>query len=187
MLSYLKEDLRIFSQKHMQNFFKYFYYPDVRVIIIFRLSQWCFQSHLKPVAYILTNLNDFLHGIWVGPKVQAGKGLFLGHPRGVVMSPDTVIGEYCTIINQVTIGGPSVVIGDFVEIGAGAKIISTPERAVHIGNHCIVGAGAVVTKSIPPYSVVAGVPARVIKQKDMAAWLEQRPYYKNNVSQNEKE
>ena len=130
MLNDLKEDLRIFSEKHHQNIFKYFYYPDVRVILIFRLSQWCFHHHLKPIAYILTNLNDFFHGVWIGPKVVAGKGLFLGHPRGVVMSPNTIIGEYCTIINQVTIGGPSVIIEDYVEIGVGAKIISTPKNVL---------------------------------------------------------
>jgi serine O-acetyltransferase len=183
----LKEDLRIFSEKHHQNIFKYLYYPDVRVIIIFRLSQWCFQHYLKPFSYILTNLNDFLHGVWIGPKVVAGKGLFLGHPRGVVISPDTIIGEYCTIINQVTIGGPSVIIEDFVEIGAGAKVISTPQRPVVIGAHAIIGAGAVVTQSVPPYSIVVGVPAKVIKLKDLSAWLEERPYYKNTiVMKNEK-
>jgi serine O-acetyltransferase len=119
--------------------------------------------------------------------VVAGKGLFLGHPRGVVISPDTIIGEYCTIINQVTIGGPSVIIEDFVEIGAGAKVISTPQRPVVIGAHAIIGAGAVVTQSVPPYSIVVGVPAKVIKLKDLSAWLEERPYYKNTiVMKNEK-
>jgi serine O-acetyltransferase len=181
MFENLKEDLRIFSEKHHQNLFKYFYYPDVRVIVLFRLSQWCFQHHLKPIAYILTNLNDFFHGVWIGPKVVAGKGFFLGHPRGIVISPDTVIGQYCTIINQVTIGGPSVVIEDFVEVGAGAKIISTPQRSITIGTHSIIGAGAVVTKSVPPYSVLAGVPAKIIKQKNLADWLEERPYYKSNI------
>lgn len=181
MLNDLKEDLRIFSEKHHQNIFKYFYYPDVRVILIFRLSQWCFHHHLKPIAYILTNLNDFFHGVWIGPKVVAGKGLFLGHPRGVVMSPNTIIGEYCTIINQVTIGGPSVIIEDYVEIGVGAKIISTTKRPVVIGAHSIIGAGAVVTQSVPPLSIVVGVPARVIKQKNISEWLEERPYYKNSV------
>lgn len=182
MFSILKEDLRIFSEKHSsQGFIKYLYYPDVRVIIIFRLSQWCYKHHLKPIAYILTNLNDFFHGVWIGPKVVAGKGLVLGHPRGVVMSPDTVIGEYCTIINQVTIGGPSVVIEDFVELGAGSKVISTPERPVKIGEHCVVGAGAVVVKTAAPYSVLAGVPAKLIKKKSLSLWLEDRPYYKDLI------
>lgn len=37
---------------------------------------------------------------------------------------------------------------------------------VHIGTHCVIAPGSVVTKSIPPYSMAAGVPARVIKRYD---------------------
>lgn len=50
-------------------------------------------------------------------------------------------------------------IEDDVWIGAGAIILD----GVHIGCGAVVGAGSVVTKSVPPYGVVAGVPARVIK------------------------
>ncbi|MBV8635688.1 MAG: hypothetical protein JO002_14435 [Burkholderiaceae bacterium] len=179
MFEYLKEDLRIFSEKHAdQGVFKYFYYPEVRVVILFRMSQWCYSHHLKPVAYLLTNLNDFFHGVWIGPRVKAGKGLFLGHPRGIVINPETVLGDYVTIINQVTIGGDLVVVGDFVEIGAGAKVISAAHRPVTIGAHSIIGAGAVVTRSAPPFSILAGVPAKSIKVKNLADWLGEHPYYK---------
>jgi len=50
------------------------------------------------------------------------------------------------------------VIGEFVVIFAGAVICP----GVTIGDGAVVGAGAVVTKDVPPYAVVAGVPARVI-------------------------
>ena len=53
-----------------------------------------------------------------------------------------------------------VTIEDDVWIGANAVILP----GVHIGNHCVVAAGAVVTKDVPPHSLVAGVPAKVIKQ-----------------------
>lgn len=180
MLKTLKEDLRIFSEKHAeQGFSKYLYYPEARVIILFRCSQWCYQHSLKPISYLLTNLNDLLHGVWIGPRVVAGKGLFLGHPRGLLINPETKIGNYCTIINQVTIGGSAVVIEDFVEIGAGAKVISTSNRPVTVGAHSIIGAGAVVTRSVPPFSIVVGVPAIVIKTKQLNAWMEEHPYYQH--------
>lgn len=179
MFENIKEDFRVFSSKHgSQGFLKYFYYPDIRVAMIMRLQVWLFKHKIKPVAYLLVMINDFLHGVWVGPRVQVGKGICFGHPRGLVVNPGTQIGNYCTLLNQVTIGGPNVVIGDYVEVGAGAKIISEIDRAVVIGEHCIIGAGAVVVKSVPPYSIVAGVPARVIKKKDLAKWLEDRPYYR---------
>lgn len=52
-----------------------------------------------------------------------------------------------------------VYIGDDVWIGDRVTILP----GVHIGNGCIVAAGAVVTKDVPDYAIVAGVPAQIIK------------------------
>lgn len=54
-----------------------------------------------------------------------------------------------------------VVIGDDVWIGR--RVIILP--GIKIGNGVIIGAGAVVTKDVPDYAVVAGVPAKVIKYR----------------------
>ena len=56
-----------------------------------------------------------------------------------------------------------VKIGNDVWIGANAVILP----GVTIGDHSVIGAGAVVTRSIPPKSVAVGVPASVIKQREM--------------------
>ena len=53
-----------------------------------------------------------------------------------------------------------VTIEDDVWVGANAVILP----GVTIGEHCVVAAGAIVTKDVPPHSLVAGVPAKVIKQ-----------------------
>ena len=53
-----------------------------------------------------------------------------------------------------------VMIGPDVWIGAGAMIL----KGVSIGAHAVVGAGSVVTRDVPPWAVVAGNPARVVKQ-----------------------
>lgn len=55
----------------------------------------------------------------------------------------------------------SIIIGDDVWIGYGAQIMP----GVHIGNGAVVGGGAVVTRDVAPYTVVVGVPARVIKER----------------------
>ena len=54
----------------------------------------------------------------------------------------------------------AVIIEDRVWIGAGAKIL----KGVRIGHDSVVAAGAIVTKSCPPRSLLAGVPARRIKE-----------------------
>ena len=54
-----------------------------------------------------------------------------------------------------------VFIGDDVWIGG--KVIILP--GVHIGNHCIIGAGSVVTKDVPEWEIVAGNPARIKKYR----------------------
>lgn len=66
------------------------------------------------------------------------------------------------VINQGTYEKGSVLIGEGSWIGFRANILS----GVTIGKHCVVAAGAVVTKSVPDYCVVAGCPARVIKKYD---------------------
>jgi len=55
-----------------------------------------------------------------------------------------------------------VVIEDNVMVGANAVIL----ESVRVGEGAVVAAGAVVTQDVPPHTVVAGIPARVIKQVD---------------------
>ncbi len=53
-----------------------------------------------------------------------------------------------------------ITVGNDVWIGGGAKILA----GVTIGDNCIIGAGAVVTRDVPSNTVVAGVPARIVKE-----------------------
>ena len=63
-------------------------------------------------------------------------------------------------IDEQGVSTTPVIIEDDIWIGANAVILS----GVTIGNHSVVAAGAVVTKNVPPHSLVAGVPAKIIKQ-----------------------
>lgn len=109
----------------------------------------------------------------------------------VLIGDKTIIGIGCTLIGPITIGNdvmlaqnivvsalnhdyqdvsisPSmqkvickpIVISDRVWIGANSVITA----GVRLGKHCVVGAGSVVTKDIPDYSVALGNPAKVVKQ-----------------------
>lgn len=55
-----------------------------------------------------------------------------------------------------------ITVGDNVYIGVRTLIMP----GVNIGDNCVIGAGSIVTKDIPPNSVAAGIPARVIKSTD---------------------
>lgn len=91
---------------------------------------------------------------------------------GIFISGDAVIGDNCTIYQQVTIGSNmlidskglgSPIIGNNVLIGAGAKIIGN----VHVGNNCRIGANAVITKNIPAHSVVVAGNQIVIQKSNL--------------------
>ncbi|MBQ8158202.1 MAG: acyltransferase [Prevotella sp.] len=98
-----------------------------------------------------------LHNTIIGP-VTIGSDVNLA--QGVVV---TALNHNFSIKEE-TIGNQGVstaqiIIDDDVWIGANAVILP----GVHIGRHSVVAAGAVVTKDVPPRTVVAGVPATVIK------------------------
>lgn len=94
---------------------------------------------------------------------------------------DLVIGDYVRIAPNVTIMGgsrnfmerdvlimdqgshnPGTQIGDDVLIGANAVILP----GCHIGAGAVIGAGSVVNEEVPPYAIVAGVPARVVGMRE---------------------
>lgn len=74
---------------------------------------------------------------------------------------DTTIGSFCSFMPSVNISG-EVLIHEKVYVGTGAKIINQLE----IGQGTIVGAGAVVSKSLPENCTAVGIPAKVIKYHD---------------------
>jgi sugar O-acyltransferase (sialic acid O-acetyltransferase NeuD family) len=77
---------------------------------------------------------------------------------------DCVIGDYVTFAPNVQCNG-SVVIEDHAYIGTGAMIRQgTPERPIVIGEGAVVGMGAVVTKSVAPYTTVFGNPAKLLNK-----------------------
>lgn len=77
---------------------------------------------------------------------------------GIIVGHDAKVGNDCVIFQQVTIAAGGVIIGDNVIIGAGAKILPK----VKIGNHCRVGANAVVVEDMPDYSTCVMQKPRII-------------------------
>jgi acetyltransferase-like isoleucine patch superfamily enzyme len=91
-------------------------------------------------------------GITIGESVLFG-------PRTQVLAVDHVFADPERAIMDQGITAQGIVIEDNCWIGAGAIILD----GVTVGRGSCVGAGAVLTKSVPPHSLVVGVPGRVIR------------------------
>jgi serine O-acetyltransferase len=119
------------------------------------------------IAYIILNkLAEIVCGIVIGATANIGRRLCIEHHGCIVIHGNTVIGDDCLIRHGVTLGNTGMddplgapVVGDRVQIGAGAKILGR----VRVGNDVIIAANAVVIRDVPDFAVVGGVPARVIK------------------------
>jgi serine O-acetyltransferase len=96
-------------------------------------------------------------------ETRIGPGLCLPHPFNIVMGGGAEIGEDCTIFHEVTLGrGPlpgEPKLGDNVVLFVGARVLG----GAVVGARAEIGANCVVTRSVPPYSVVA-MTSRVLPQ-----------------------
>ena len=138
-------------------------------------------------------------GIVVGDGVFLGRGTILSCKDGdIVLGDHTNIGFHSEVFSgsSVTVGrhglfaaytylvgggheferaespvvdqartSTGIVLGDDVWLGAGAKVLD----GVRIGNHVVVGAGAVVTDDLPDGAVAVGVPARIVRRREVAS------------------
>ena len=123
-------------------------------------------SRSIPACY----LSD-LDGLELGSNIKIGEMCFIGAAGGVVIEDDVSLAHATTVLTEehdYTKAGPlretplvfaEVTIRRGVWIGAGVRITAGTE----IGEESVVGAGAVVTRDVPPFSVAAGVPARVLR------------------------
>ena len=99
-----------------------------------------------------------LHNTIIGP-VKIGNNVNLA--QGITVTAlNHNFSDSNKRIDEQGVSTSPVIIEDDVWIGANAVVLP----GVKIGNHCVIAAGAVVTKDVPPHSLVAGVPAKVIKQ-----------------------
>jgi serine O-acetyltransferase len=142
-------------------------YPGLHAVWGHRLSRWLWQHGLKLPGRWVSHLFRALTGIEIHPGATIGPGFFIDHGMGVVIGETAEIGADVTLYHGVTLGGTSLAKGkrhptleDRVVVGAGAKILG----AITIGADSRIGANAVVVKSVPPNSVVVGVPGQIVKR-----------------------
>jgi len=120
-------------------------------------------------------------GVTLGEGCSIGTRVLLDGREGLTAGKSVVFGYECIIwtlnhdyndVNFVTKGGP-VTIGDYAWICSRSIVLP----GIKIGEGAVVASGAIVTKDVPPYAIVAGIPAKIVGER------EKKPYnygYKAN-------
>jgi len=131
----------------------------------------CAGTMIRPSGHWGGNLG---YGMVMGNKSSIGAYSYIGCSGSLKIGDNVMIGARLTIIaenhnfsdltrpmNAQGVNNRGVIIGNDVWIGACVTILD----GVAIGDHSVVAAGAVVTKDVQPFAIVAGVPARQVRSR----------------------
>jgi serine O-acetyltransferase len=140
-------------------------YQGLHAVWGYRVAHWLWAHRRCLMARFISQFVRINTGIEIHPGATIGPQLFIDHGMGVVIGETAEIGQGVTLYHGVTLGGTSLSKGkrhptleDHVVVGAGAKVLGN----IRIGANSKIGANAVVLKSVPPDSIVVGVPGQVV-------------------------
>jgi len=171
-LSLTKSDLhRYAGSSNVKDFvYHYFLSPGYLYTFWMRLCAF-FHAHpiwrytLFPFGWLIYYHYQIKFGIAISFREKIGSGFYISHHGGIVTNAFSSIGDNCNLSHGVTIGvtrrgerAGVPEIGNNVYIGPGAKIIGR----IKVGDNAAIGANCVVTRDVPQFGVVVGVPGKVI-------------------------
>ncbi|MBK1643689.1 serine acetyltransferase [Thiocapsa imhoffii] len=144
------------------------------VMLVYRFGRWRYRIQNPVLRWpfsllykILKLLSQIMTGIDLPCEARVGRRFLIEHFGGIIISGDAVFGDDCVVRNGVTVGlrhrgvRGAPIIGDRVDIGAGAKVLGP----IRIGNDVAIGANAVVIRDIPDGHLAVGVPARILPRR----------------------
>lgn len=141
------------------------YFKGFHALVAYRVAHELWATGRRDFALYLQSQCSRLFAVDIHPNARFGKGIMLDHATGFVVGETAVVGDNCSFLHAVTLGGSGKVtgdrhpkLGDNVLVGAGAKILGN----IEVGNCSRIAAGSVVLKSVPSNVTVAGVPARIV-------------------------
>ena len=142
-----------------------FYFKGFVALETYRFAHRLWQSGRKDFALYLQSQSSRMFAVDIHPAARMGKGIMLDHATEIVIGETAVVGDNCSMLHGVTLGGTGNERGDRhpkigcgVMMGSGAKILGN----IKIGDCVRVAAGSVVLQDVQPRRTVAGVPARDI-------------------------
>ncbi len=170
MNKYIKSDLfRYYGKSDFITFIKALLVnASFRFQYAWRMRQS--KGLLKYYGLILWFLNRNRKRIDLPVQTKVGYGLYIGHGGPVVVNPTAVIGNNVNLSQFTTIGsnhGKAAVIGDNVYIGPCVCVVED----IRIGDNVTIGAGSVVTKSIPDNATAVGNYAKVINYANPGRYI----------------
>lgn len=132
---------------------------------IYRIAHQLWKDGRITLAHFLQSRASELFQVDINPAARIGKGVFLDHGTGIVIGETAVVGDDCSILQGVTLGGTGKETGDRhpkigkgVLLAAGAKVLGN----IEIGDYAKIAAGSVVLKRVPSHCTAAGVPAKLV-------------------------
>ncbi|MGH6734899.1 MAG: serine O-acetyltransferase [Methyloceanibacter sp.] len=141
------------------------YFKGFHALETYRIAHWLWKAGREDFALYLQSLTSRFLQVDIHPAARIGRGIMLDHATGIVIGETAVIGDNCSLLHGVTLGGSGNEQGDRhpkigrgVMIGAGAKILGN----ISVGDCARIAAGSVVLKDVASKRTVAGVPAREI-------------------------
>lgn len=130
-----------------------------------RIAHHLWNEGRETLAFHLQSRVSERFGVDINPAARIGQGIMIDHATGVVIGETAVVGDDCSILQGVTLGGTGATgidrhpkIGNGVLLGAGSQVLGN----IKIGDQARVAAGSVVLKPVPARCTVAGVPARPV-------------------------
>lgn len=174
------KDVKIINHNNMVHWKKYFYYSFTlfRNVFINKIPSRHFRKYIDKLLGAKIGKGSFLFrrvellfpkGLYVGDFSTVGWFSLLDARGGIVIQDNVTVASYVKFITGShdiksehfdAIFAP-IVVDDYAWICTGATICQN----VHIGEGAVVAAGAVVVNDVAPYTVVGGVPAKIIGKR----------------------
>ncbi len=130
-----------------------------------RIANQLWKQGRETLAFHFQSRASELFGVDIHPAATMGRGVMLDHATDITIGETAIVGDNCSILQGVTLGGTGKEVGDRhpkigngVLVSVGAKVLGN----ITIGDEVKIAAGSVVLKDVPAHFTVAGVPAKPV-------------------------